>query len=66
MSNFTYHTLKLHGETNSQAGAKKTTIMALIVNHSILCGSCEIDYESEEAFKDHIKSFHLERKLTIT
>ena len=58
MSNFTYHTLKLHGETNSQAGAKKATIMAQIVNHYILCGSCKIGYESEEAFKDHITSVH--------
>ena len=46
----------MHGETNSQDGAKKTTIMTLIVNNSILCGFCKIGYESEKAFKDHITS----------
>ena len=44
----------MHGETNSKAGAKKTAIMALIVNNSVVCGSFKIGYESEEAFKDHI------------
>ena len=53
----------MHAETNSKAGDKKTTITALILNNSILCGFCNIGFTSKEAFKDHITSVHLREKI---